>query len=248
MNQPYSIKSLSLVGQFIFILISALPFWLGIYWLLPLMVTKGYSIGVALSVSIIIPLYFLFISAVYLGLRESNDGISGLVKRWGLKPMTVKDWAWVFFLLAVTLIGYFTLADISSTINSKFIGIYPPEEFGSIITHTTFFGMHLSGNWWALLAHIGLLFINIFGEELWFRGILFPKQKLLYKQHTWWVHGLFYHLWHMFYPWDILRLLPASLAYGWVRQKTDNTWTTIIAHFLFNGIGLYYTTLGILRT
>ncbi len=246
-NEALRVKELSLIGQLVFILLSAFPFWLGIYWLLPWLTKSGHSLGFALSASLLVPLLLLLIGAIIYGLLESSSGIKGLSERWHLKPMKWSDGAWALFLLVISVIGYLTLAGISNSFNSRLFGITPPNEFSYVHTETYFWGMKLAGNWWALVVHLGILTVNVLGEELWFRGILFPKQKLMFGKQAWLIHGFSYHLWHMFYPWDILRLLPASLAYGWVIQKTGNTWTTIIVHFLFNGIGLIATVSGIIQ-
>lgn len=232
--------------QVIIFLLSALPFWLGIYWLLPRLTNSQMATGPALAIIVLVPLSLLLIAAIAYGIHEST-GIQGLMARWHLKSMKRSDWIWTLVLLAISITAYLSLGALSNSVNNQLIGINPPAAFSMIHTGTSFFGIPLAGNWWALLAHIGILVINIFGEELWFRGILFPRQKKTFGKHAWWVHGLFYHIWHMFYPWDILRLLPMSLAYGWVIQKTENTWTTIIAHFLFNGIGLISTVSGIIQ-
>lgn len=246
MQTQYQIRRLGILGQVIVFVFSALPFWLGIYWFLPNMVAAGYSIPVSLSVSVIGPLALLLVAAIIVGQKEST-GFKGLLGRWQLRPMKWTDLFWALVAFGISVLCYLTLGNLSSAINTNYIGINPPAEFAYVHTGTAFFGIRLAGNWWAFLLHFGILVVNILGEELWFRGVLFPKQQQVFGKNAWWVHGLCYYLFHMFYPWDVLRLLPNALAYGWVMQKTNNTWTIIIAHFLFNGIGLVVTISGILK-
>lgn len=240
-------NKVSLLYQILFIGFSALPFWIGIYWLLPKMVQGGISRPIAFSVSVFLPLIILFIAAVVLGLRESKIGYKGLFEAWHLKPMKKSDWGWTLALFGVMVGSYLALGSVTNWIATQFPSLAPPYYFSQLSTNTSFMGITMKGNWLVLVIHLTLLFFNIFGEELLFRGILFSKQEKKYGKRGWLVHALSYHVWHMFYPWDVIRLLPASLGYAWVRQRTGNTWTTIIAHFMFNGIGLIMTIGGILQ-
>ena len=62
------------------------------------------------------------------------------------------------------------------------------------------------------------------------------------------MHGLLYNRFHIFWKWDLIRLLPESLLYGIVAQKTRTIWPCIIAHFVFNGLGLIVTIVGIMQS
>ncbi len=235
-------KPISLLQQLLFIIASAIPFWLGIYWVLPQLLSTGYSTFNAFLIGLFIPLLLLLVAAIVYGFKkERHHKYKSFFSFWGLKPLKAKDWLWILLLFAIMVISYLSLGGTSNWVANNIPGFAPTKAFNSIQTTGTFFGITLKGNWWALLFHIILLLVNIFGEELWFRGVLFQKQFERYGKHTWLVHGISYHIWHMFYPWDVIRLLPISLGYAWVRQKTNNTWTTIIAHFLFNSLGLMTT-------
>lgn len=242
-----NIKALKLSNALFYYAFASIPFFIGVYIIIPQFVSENENNFLPFSASILLPLLFLLIYAIIIGkLEQSKSGWNGLIERWNLKKMQKKDWLWTFFLIAVIFLGYFSLANTGDWIIEKFPFLSPPKGFELIRTENSFFGLPLKGNWWVLILHIVILVINVFGEELFFRGILFPKQKLIHKKYTWIVHGLCYHLFHMFYPWDFLRILPESLAYGFVVQKTNNTWPGIIAHFMFNALGLIGTIYGIL--
>lgn len=229
--------------QLIIIVLSALPFWLGIYVVLPSIASSDGSMFSAYVLSLLPPLVLLLVAAFVVAKRQGGS----LRERFGLKRLTGKDLLWTLGLLVLMVVSYLGLAPTSEWLLNNIPALAPPKEFDQLQTETSVFGVSLQGNWWALALHFGFLLFNIFGEELWFRGILFGKQKERYGKNAWLVHGLTYHLFHMFYPYDLFQLLPMSLAYGYVRQKTDNTWTTIIAHFVFNGIGMAPTIAGILQ-
>lgn len=241
-------KTLTLKNQALLLLLSALPFWAGIYLIIPFFVDNGISLPIAFSVGLIIPLILLFVfTGIGIRSEKSLTEKQSAFKRLNLKVMTRKDWGWTGILLLITLAGYFILGFTSDLLSETFSWLNPPSEFNLVQTDETFFGFNTKGNWWILVFHLGLLLVNIFGEELWFRGYLFPRQQLTYAKKAWIYHGLFYHIFHLFYPWDIIRLLPESLAYGYVIQKTNNTWVTVISHFIFNGLGLVVTIIKIVN-
>jgi membrane protease YdiL (CAAX protease family) len=240
-----NIEGLNLPNALLYYSFASIPFFISIYIIIPLFVSENGNNFIPFSTGILLPLFLLLIYVIIIGkFEQSESGWKGLINRWNLKKMEKSDWLWTVFLITVILLGYFSLAETSDWIIERFPFLTPPKEFDLIITENSFFGLPLKGNWWVLVLHIAVLILNIFGEELFFRGILFPKQKIIHKKHTWIVHGLCYHLFHMFYPWNFLRILPESLAYDFVVQKTNNTWPGIIAHFTFNSLALIGTIYG----
>jgi membrane protease YdiL (CAAX protease family) len=96
-------------------------------------------------------------------------------------------------------------------------------------------GPEAAGNWALVVLVLIMFFFNTFGEELYWRGIIFPRQELVHGRWTWLVHGLMWNLFHLpIYPWYIVAGLPVTLTISWVAQKTGNTWTAIILHALGN--------------
>jgi membrane protease YdiL (CAAX protease family) len=99
-----------------------------------------------------------------------------------------------------------------------------------------FIGSPLKGNWGVAILLFVQLFFNIFGEELWWRGYILPRQEKEHGRVAWLVNGLLWLLWHVaFYPWQIFALLPICLALPYIAQRQQNTWVAIIIH-LQNGI------------
>jgi membrane protease YdiL (CAAX protease family) len=87
-------------------------------------------------------------------------------------------------------------------------------------------------------AYSVMLFFNIVGEELWWRGYVLPRQELAFGKWTWLLHGLLWTFFHSFKWWDLLALLPVCLIISIVAQRSRNIWIGLIAHCLFNGLGL----------
>lgn len=226
--------------------LSAVPFWLGLYVALPLLVRTTGSASLSLSVGFLVPLALLLVAALVVAQRERTaPGVGGLLQRLRLGRPLARHGLWAAALLAVTLLGYFSLGGTAQWLQEHG-GLAPPAAFELVRTETTFWGIPLAGNWWAVVLHLGILLLNVLGEELWFRGVLFPRQLAAHGPRAWLVHGLCYHMFHMFYPWDVLRLLPESLAYGWVTQRSGSTWPAIFAHLAFNGLGLLGTVSAVL--
>ena len=84
-----------------------------------------------------------------------------------------------------------------------------------------------------------VLLFNVIGEELWWRGIILPRQELTHGNRTWMVHGLLWTAFHAFKWWDLVGLLPVCLLIAFISQRTKNNWPALIAHLLFNGLALY---------
>lgn len=96
----------------------------------------------------------------------------------------------------------------------------------------------LSGKYWVVIAYFVGWFFNIFGEELLWRGMIFPRQIKRYGSKAWVIHGLMWGLWHFFWKWQIVVLIPTSLFFSYVVYKRKNTWIGIISHGMMNAIPL----------
>lgn len=57
----------------------------------------------------------------------------------------------------------------------------------------------------------------------------------------------FWTLFHAFFYWELLLLLPGCLALAFVASKGKNTWPGIIAHFAYNVPSLVFIVMGVLR-
>jgi membrane protease YdiL (CAAX protease family) len=113
-----------------------------------------------------------------------------------------------------------------------------PPTFQQFWAHLTavdnFMGLPLKGRWWiALYYAFVLLFANIAGEELWWRGYLLPRQELASGQIAWLYHGVFWAGFHLpFYgtAWGLLHMVPTCCALAFVAQHRKSTWPGMIAH------------------
>jgi membrane protease YdiL (CAAX protease family) len=108
------------------------------------------------------------------------------------------------------------------------------EFLAHMATSGSFMGISTHGHWWiALYYAVVLLFGNIAGEELWWRGYLLPRQELASGSIAWLYHGLFWAGFHVFIQatvWDLIRMVPTCCALTFVAQHRKNTWPGIFAH------------------
>jgi membrane protease YdiL (CAAX protease family) len=81
-----------------------------------------------------------------------------------------------------------------------------------------------------------ILALNILGEEIFWRGIVLPRQELQHGRNTFWIHGVIWALTHVFQYWLLVPILIGSVALAYVIQRTKCTWIGILAHALNNGI------------
>jgi membrane protease YdiL (CAAX protease family) len=116
----------------------------------------------------------------------------------------------------------------------------PPalREFLAQFGDHTFMGIQLHGTWWVAVYYVFVLLMgNIAGEELWWRGYLFPRQELAHGRTTWIVHGLMWAAFHLFLQtnlWDMVRMVPTCCALAFVAQHRKNTWPGIVGHTFGN--------------
>lgn len=81
-----------------------------------------------------------------------------------------------------------------------------------------------------------VLILNIAAEELFWRGMIFPRQELHYGRQTFVVHGLIWAFSHLFQYWMLPPILVGSLALAWTVQRTRSTWVGVVAHLVNNGL------------
>jgi membrane protease YdiL (CAAX protease family) len=136
------------------------------------------------------------------------------------------------------MLGTFMLLSFTGPWIKNIIHIGPPSWFADFLTETHFQGIPLAGNWGAVLVYFVQYIFNIFGEELWWRGYILPRQEISLGRRAWLANGVLWNLFHWFFYWNLIPLLPSCLALAWMTQRTKNTWTAILGHGILNGAGL----------
>lgn len=170
-----------------------------------------------------------------------------LAERFRLVPLGAKGWAWAAAAALGNVGLYLLVYTAARPILQWLHDLWPDPAILSRILGdaTSFAGFPLSGNVWLLGIFLVGYFFNVMGEELWWRGYILPRQKLVHGSRTWLVHGFLWAGFHLFTPYNALMVLPGALWVSWIVQKQHNTWIFVIAHGLLNGLAMIRIIAGI---
>lgn len=219
----------------------ALLFRISLYNVTPLLVQMGLTPFEASAVTLTVPAAILFAAAF--GFYKW-DGYpiswSHIKTRFRLVRMNGKDWLWAIGGFILTFLSIGVLAFTEQILLKTLPAIAPPEFFPVWLKPGTtfsmglfeeFIGAPLKGNWGVAALFFVMLFFNIVGEELWWRGYILPRQEVVHGHWTWVINGLLWLFWHVaFYPWRALALLPICLILPFIAQRRQNTWIAILIH------------------
>ena len=204
--------------------------------------------------TMVLPLALMLVSAIVAFKLEGRALTwEALSHRFRLTRMTKQDWLYTLGLFLFMALCYGVLSFTAKWL-IQFKLFAPPDflipavdprleqRFGMDV----FMGIPLKGQWWIALVYFIALLFNIFGEEFWWRGYILPRQELAFGKRTWVIHGVLWTLFHVFWKWDLLILLPGCLALSYVLYTRKNTWIGIITHLALNSIPLVGIIIGII--
>lgn len=216
----------------------------GVYTLLPALQASGLTFLASYLISFYPPFVVLFLLAILLYRVEGNPFTWAVFRqRYRLAPIHGQTWLWVLGLVAFGLALSQALSFTSRWL-ATFSWFTPPAFLPSELnplkapTSGMFFGTSVHGQWWYAFAYFVGWFFNILGEELLFRGYILPRQEVTYGKWAWLVQGLMWSGMHVFWRWNLLSLLPITLAIPFVAQRKKSTSIGIVAHGFANLIPL----------
>ena len=246
-SPPTGINLMPLWQALLYFGLPALLFRISIYNGTPALIALGMSPFYANVVSFTVPSAILFALAFGFCKRDGYAGSWAEIKaRFRLVRMTGRDWLWAVGALLLTFLSIGPIQLLTALPLIKGIpAIAPPNFFPpwnmpgvafDMTLYTSYIGVPLKGNWGVAVLVLVMFFFNIFGEELWWRGYILPRQEKAHGRWAWVVNGVLWLLWHVaFYPWQIFALLPICLAVPFVAQRRQNTWAAIVIH-MQNGV------------
>lgn len=228
-------------------LLAGLGVRLAVYRGLPLLQRLGLHPYEAYSVVFIVPTAILFALALGLAQAEGTPMTrAGLTTRFRLRRLTWRHTAWALGGLVAIFIVTGAVRPVVDWMLATLPFMQPPAFFPPMLDPTlqnealpgalaAWAGPEAVGNWgYALLAAL-LFFFNNVGEELYWRGLIFPRQEKVHGRSTWLVHGLMWNLFHVpIYPWYVVAGLGPTLVIACVAQKTQNTTAALLLHALAN--------------
>jgi hypothetical protein len=214
------------------ILFYAIPslFFAVIYWkVVPLMDTMlGKSLFNSFLIGVAAPSLFLLLASLRFYKKEGHAGRSEAMKeRFRLKPLTRKEWLWTLVLCTFVCSSYFLLASTVPWIQDHLLR--PPKSWVLMQEPDPYYFMDVRYSWWVAIAYSVVMMLRAFGDELWFRGYVLPRQELASGKTAWLLNGVLYALFYAFMPWDLARILPSCLAIPYIAQKLGNTWPGVVA-------------------
>ncbi len=93
-----------------------------------------------------------------------------------------------------------------------------------------------NGRYWLLLVWFPYWILNILGEEFLWRGVMLPRQEVVFGKYTWLIHGFGWGLFHIAFGWQLLiTLIPLIFIQSYIVQKRKNSWIGVIMHGGLNG-------------
>jgi membrane protease YdiL (CAAX protease family) len=241
--QPRPVRPLGLIGSVVYFGIPAAALAGNTLRLVPWMVRRGFSGLTILNVAFGILAALLLVAAlVAFRLEERPSTWTAFRDRMRLWQPTRTIWLWTLATLAVAFGATMLIAPIAETYLGLPLVTIPAETqaFRNSM-NAGFPEIELSGRWDVLLWFVfSLAVLNIGGEELWWRGIILPRQEVVFGRWAWAVNGILWNLFHIA-RYDTLAsiviFLPATLSIPYVTQRTRNTWPGIVVHLIFNMFG-----------
>ncbi len=149
-----------------------------------------------------------------------------LIERLRFRKITKKDLLWS--LTGLILVGLF------SGLIMKGLEIY----IGKFDHSPAFMSFEplTNGRYWLLIVWFPYWLLNILGEEFLWRGVLLPRQEVVFGKYTWLIHGFGWGLFHIAFGWQLLiTLIPLIFIQSYIVQRTKNSWVGVIMHGGLNG-------------
>lgn len=232
--------------------ITSLIIYAGLYYITPVFLKNGDPFLILYFIFFHGPLIFFIPLTFVLYKAEGNIfNLRCIKERLRLTDLNKQTVLWGISLLFWGFICYAVLWQVGG-----FLAVIPffspPDFFPPELNPTRlmepglFMGYPLKGNWWILIAYLIGWITNIAGEELLWRGYLFPRQEKRLGKKTWFIHAIMWTLWHFFWKWNLVWILPWSLGLSFAVQKSQNTWVAVFAHGILNFIPIIIILQGIL--
>ena len=185
------------------------------------------------------PFSLFFFGAFYGYRKEGNPWKwKAIITRFRYKPIKGKMWLWTILIVAVDTSTYLAVYQFAYSFVKKIHDFFPTSEVVMAFMNNgkTFAGYTVQGNYWLIGLYLLLYFTNVVGEEVLWRGYLWPKQELTHGKYTWVVHGLLWTSFHLFAPYNAIMVLPGALFMSYITQRIQNNTIFLISHATLNGI------------
>jgi membrane protease YdiL (CAAX protease family) len=230
METNSNLKKLGLVGSFAIYIPAALLMYLCTMHLIPYLseITNQETIllwFLASGILVFTPLVVLGIIILrYEGYKISHKTWK---ERLRFRKLTPRDLIW-------SMSGLIVIGILSGLIMRGLKIVL--GDFDHSPPFMSFQPLTITGKYWLLIIWAPYWVLNILGEEFIWRGVMMPRQELVFGKYTWLIHGFGWSLFHIPFGWHLLAtLVPILFIQSYVVQKTKNSWNGAIIHGGLNG-------------
>lgn len=151
-------------------------------------------------------------------------------------------WKWMLALIAV-IVGYF-LTDALSPLGTAVAQAFPPPDWmpdHPLKTINSVSDAYPDINFLGNYAFVFYRFVilgfvcNMLGEEIYYRGMLYPKMTGVFGRWAWVANGIGFTLKHAYYYWRFAFIWPGGLGLAFIAGPLGSLPLTILIHWVTNG-------------
>jgi membrane protease YdiL (CAAX protease family) len=218
--------------------VPALLLWAAIALFMPPLVRSGWATQTAwfLAGSVaLMPLLAAALIGAFAATAQPSP--ARMLEHLRVRPMTAGDWrvaAYVFLLIGIATAALYA---VNNTVWPR-LSSHPPFLPPTALEPAQYY---------ILLLWLPFFAVNIFGEELWWRGFILPRQEAVFGRFTWIVQGLLHTAFHFSLGLGVIFILwPTAFALPWAVQRSKNTSVGIVLHAAINGPAFLALNLGLM--
>lgn len=245
-------KKISLANVVTIFTSTSILLFFGIYYCIPHLLSYKIPFLVCYLISFqITPFILIALLLLYLYKKEGNTFTWLSLKERLRIQVSLKNTV-IGILLALFGITTYVLLQPISLMLAKTSIFSPPTWFAPDLNPVlkgepgSFMGMKLHGQILIPIFYLVGWFFNILSEELLFRGYLLPRMELSFNKKAWMINGFCWWIWHSFWRWQLIALMPFVFLLPFIAQKTKSTVPGIIAHGCMNIIAIVIITINVI--
>lgn len=238
------LKPLNFFNSLILFAIPSGAFLLITLWLIPLLRQKtGIHPALAWFAGGSFLFAGLFVAALLLCRRDGYRSLRAMRSRMRFVRMSSRDWKWSFGGLLLVFVLSGLIMAVSQWLHNRY-GLPLIDPTPDFLAFEPFQGRER----WLLAAWFFMFFFNMMGEEMLWRGYILPRQEMYFGTPAWWINSALWMVFHICFGLSLMILLvPVMLVLPYVVHKTQNTWTGVFIHAVFNGPMFVLVSLGVIQ-
>ena len=225
------VKPMSITEASVWFFGMSLIIFIGLHILTPLLLNH-LPLYLLYYGSMSIPLIISCVLVIYFFRKERKEGLHDLTfqERYRLKKLDKKDVLYTMILVCTWFITFI----IINAITKGFL--IRPDYL--TYQESTWFNQTIEGNYLIAIWSIIFLILNVYGEELFWRGYMMPRLEKRYGNNAWIINGVLWVLFHLPVFYVMPAIAPGAILLAYFVQKRKNTNIGVIGHFFLNGAEL----------